>query len=61
MEPSSPSGPDAGGWENTTIEDYLESALSWAKFTNMGYSQGLSEEPNWKSFAVFLYCGKIYE
>jgi hypothetical protein len=48
-------------WENETIESFLESALSWAETTNMGQTQGLSEEPSWKGFATFLYCGKIYE
>jgi hypothetical protein len=60
-KPSSPYGPDAGGWENSTIEDYLEAALAWAEDTSMGISQGLAPEPSWQAFAVFLYCGKIYE
>jgi len=60
-QPSSPYGPDAGGWENTSIEDYLESALAWAESTNMGQTQGLSSAPSWREFAAFLYLGKIYE
>ena len=48
-------------WQNQTIEDFLESALAWAKDTQMGYKLGLERELSWKSFAVFLYCGKIYE
>ncbi|WP_249384035.1 hypothetical protein [Chitinivorax sp. B] len=48
-------------WQNHTIEDFLEAALRWASTTNMGASQGLSEASPWKRFAVFLYCGKIYE
>ncbi len=59
--PSSPYGPDAGGWENITIEQFLEASLAWAESTGMGVSQGLSDEPSWKSFATFLYCGKTYE
>jgi hypothetical protein len=59
--PSSPYGPDAGGWENVTIETFLEAALAWAESTDMGVSQGLPPEPNWCAFASFLYCGKIYE
>lgn len=59
--PSSPHGPDAGGWENVTIEQFLEAALAWAESTGMGVQQGLPAEPSWKSFAVFLYCGKTYE
>jgi hypothetical protein len=38
-----------------------EAALSWAEDTDMGVDQGLPPEPSWRAFAVFLYCGKIYE
>jgi hypothetical protein len=61
QNPSGPYGPDAGGWENITIEGFLEAALAWAESTSMGVTQGLPEEPSWQAFAVFLYCGKIYE
>jgi hypothetical protein len=53
--------PDAGGWYNATIEDYLTAALSWAIHTDMGVTQDLPEEPSWQAFATFLYLGKIYE
>jgi hypothetical protein len=59
--PSSPYGPQAGGWENVTIEDFLEAAASWAEDTGMGESQGLPAGPSWQAFAAFLLCGKIYE
>jgi hypothetical protein len=49
------------GWENDTIEGFLEAALAWAEDSGMGESQGLTEDQIWKMFAVFLYCGKIYE
>lgn len=58
---SSPYGPDARGWENTSIESFLEGALSWADATNFGATQGLLPSNPWRKFAVFLYCGKIYE
>jgi hypothetical protein len=58
--PSSPWGPGAGGWENVTIETYLESAVAWAE-DSRGQPLGLPEEPSWRAFATFLYCGKIYE
>ncbi len=48
-------------WENTTIEDFLSAALAWAEDSNMGMTQGLPEEPTWRTFVVFLYSGKIYE
>lgn len=57
----SPYGPSAAGWENQTIEHFLEAAVAWAEATNMGKSQGLAESNPWKRFAIFLYCGKIYE
>ena len=59
--PSSPYGPDAGGWENTSIETFLETAASWAEDTNFGLTQGLPPDNPWRRFAVFLYLGKIYE
>ena len=49
------------GWKNTTIEDSLSAALAWAEDSNMGMTQGLPEEPTWRTFAVVLYSGKIYE
>ena len=59
--PSSPYGPQAGGWENLTIEDFLEAAVAWAESSGMGESQGLPPGPSWQAFASFLFCGKIYE
>ncbi len=44
IEPSSPCGPDAGGWENVSIESFLEAALTWAESTSMGVSQGMAPE-----------------
>ena len=61
MDTSSPSPHDAAEWENSTIDSYLDAALSWAEDTGMGTTQGLSPDPSWKEFATFLYLGKIYE
>ncbi len=60
VSPSSSYGPGANGWENDTIEDFLESAAAWAEDTGFGQSQGLPNNP-WRRFAAFLYGGKIYE
>ena len=49
------------GWENATIEDFLEGAIAWAEASNLGLSQGLTRSNPWRRFAMFLYCGKIYE
>ncbi|AJQ95081.1 DUF7660 family protein [Gynuella sunshinyii] len=59
--PSSPHDSDAGGWENVTIESFLEAAHAWAIDSDFGASQGLSSDNIWKKMATFLYCGKIYE
>jgi hypothetical protein len=60
-QPSSPWGPGPNGWQNGSIEQFLGAAVRWAEATNMGQTQGLPEEPSWRAFAAFLYCGKIYE
>lgn len=49
------------GWENHTIEDFLEAANSWAESTNLGATQDLGNTSPWKRCATYLYCGKIYE
>ncbi len=61
MMPSSPYGPTQCGWENVTIESFLESACAWAEDTGFGDSQNLGESTPWRKFATFLYLGKIYE
>lgn len=61
VAPSSPYGPQAGGWENVTIEDFLEAALAWAGTTDEDGTPSLPAEPSWSDFADFLFCGKIYE
>jgi hypothetical protein len=60
-QPTGPFGRGASGWENDTIEDFLDAALSWARATEMGATQGLVDSSPWKRCAAFLYCGKIME
>lgn len=49
-------------WANNSISSFLESAVSWAEDSNFGVNQESELATNkWKQFAVFLYCGKIYE
>lgn len=61
VSPSSPYGPGANGWENQTVEAFLGAACAWGGATNVDLAQGLDPANPWKRFAVFLYCGKIYE
>jgi hypothetical protein len=51
----------ARGWQNVTIDGFLEAAIAWTEDSAFGTRQGLSRDNPWKQFAVFLYCGKIYE
>jgi hypothetical protein len=55
-----PYGGQEGGWENSTIESYLEAALAWA-VDSRHLPTGLARTPSWQAFATFLYVGKIYE
>jgi hypothetical protein len=54
-------GRGSNGWENHTIEDFLEAATAWAEASNFRTKEELSATTLWKKFADFLYCGKIYE
>jgi len=57
--PSNPYGLGANGWENGTIEAYLESSVAWTE-DSIGGEHELPEA-SWKSLARFLYAGKYYE
>lgn len=54
-------GRGRAGWENHTIEDFLDAAIAWADASEFGATEGLAGSSPWKRFATFLYCGKIYE
>ena len=60
VKPSSAYGPTQRGWENVTIEAFLEAACAWAEDANFGEAQKLRDFSLWKKFATFLYMGKIY-
>jgi hypothetical protein len=59
--PSSPLGPEAGGWENTTIERFFEHAAAWAKESVNGTGGYTKPDNPWQRCADILYAGKIYE
>ena len=47
-------------WQNSSISSYLGAALSCVEDSE-SLAEHISEEPSWRAFAEFLYCGKIYE
>ena len=53
----------ANGWENVSVEGYLEAASAWARAADFGRARpdGKFKENYWNQFAHFLYAGKIYE
>ena len=64
--PSEPYGPDAGGWENTDIETFLEAAIAWAEGSDFGATLHFHDELSiaanpWRQFAYFLLAGSRYE
>lgn len=48
-----------GEWANTTIEDFLDSALTWAQDSSL-WSGATARNP-WRQFAEFLWAGRSYE
>lgn len=56
-KPSSPHGPDAGGWENPGLGGFLEAMQAWT--TDMG--DRVPSTPSWKTFATMLLAAKYYE
>ena len=60
VNPSPPYSTGANGWENGSIESYLDAAVAWAKDHGVSES-ALTNTPTWRSFAEFLLAGKHYE
>ena len=56
QRPSSPYGATAGGWQNTSVDAFLEAAVAYARDAG---SPG--EAPTWRDLAVFLLRGRSYE
>ncbi len=49
-------------WANNTISDFLQASVAWVEDSDFGKCQEPELKTNqWKQFALFLYCGKIYK
>ncbi len=61
LSPSSPYGPGANGWENGSIEAFLESAAAWAEDTIDQPEEFPRPTNPWTHCAQILVIGKYYE
>ncbi|QIL90507.1 hypothetical protein GNX18_12625 [Microbulbifer sp. SH-1] len=59
--PSSPYGAGALGWQNITIEGFLESAIAWSEGTNHPSEHYKKPGNPWARAAQIIHAGKIYE
>ena len=59
--PSSPYGPGANGWENGSIEAFLDAAAAWAHASKNGLESYRKPDNTWKRCADIIYMGKVYE
>jgi hypothetical protein len=61
--PSSPFGPHALGWQNTTIERYFYTAVRWARASSQGLPLTDYKPPSnpWRRCADILYAAISYE
>lgn len=50
-----------GPWANQTIEDFLSAAHHWAQDSSFGLRPGPRPDNPWQLFALFLWCGRLYE
>ena len=57
---SSPYGAGANGWENGSIEAFLDAASAWADDWKKSPQYRSPTNP-WKRCAEILYAGKYYE
>lgn len=61
VNPSSPYGPGALGWENGTIGAMLEAAASWGE-ASIDSTQFYEKPENpWRRAARILLAGKLHE
>jgi hypothetical protein len=59
--PSSPYEAGALGWQNVTIEGFLESAIAWSEDSGQPNEHYSKPENPWTRAAQILHAGKTYE
>ena len=60
-KPSKPYGPEHGGWENGSIETFLDASSAWAESSKNGLPMYQRPDNPWQRFAQILLMGKHYE
>jgi hypothetical protein len=58
---SSPYDAGALGWQNTSIEDFLESAIAWADDSDLDNEFYTKPKNPWARAAQIIHAGKTYE
>jgi len=61
VTPSSPYGPEARDWENTTIERFFDTAVRWARDSVNGNPFYTRPDNPWRRCADILLAVKSYE
>jgi hypothetical protein len=56
--PSHQMAEGANGWQNGSIEAFLDAAAAWAR---VSHRVGITPQPSWTYFARILLAGKEYE
>ncbi|MEO6677997.1 MAG: hypothetical protein ABIO21_11530 [Pseudomonas sp.] len=59
--PSSPYGPGALGWENGSIDTFLDAAAAWATASTRCSAPSAPVSNVWQRCASILLAGKFYE
>jgi hypothetical protein len=59
--PSSPHSAGANGWENRSIEAFLEAAAAWAEATSRTANLGAEASDAWRRAAIIVVAVAFYE
>jgi hypothetical protein len=59
--PSAPYSAGANGWENSSIEAFLEAAAAWAEATSRTANLGAEASDAWRRAAMIVVAGAFYE
>lgn len=61
MTPSSPYESSVLGWENESVDTFLDAAAAWATASTRSSSQNVPVSNVWQRCASILLAGKFYE